>query len=581
MAAFESFSAFPSPDQRAYHSSHIIPSLLDKRPATSPRETGGAGKHVESTDERLSDEDPMRSRISRGSARPTTSSSSSRWRGGATPTGSSPLPCLWRVPGHHGDGTYSKDMPEWRRDLREEMEKRVAGNFVVSTVPSPSINLPPTFGPRPQPAHSPYYDVWRVGVPPTGGRWVLERGRPRWAPEQPGWSLSQSSADAQVCGYKDTFEEAKRSIETQEESSQCAYWPAVDSATSKDGVSFMQSDSNRRGSNADSEGSGSGANCKAAVSNLTCLARSTRTGDEAATENMVRKQAQVLNQRLRNRRKSKRHSVKAVPMIDVDAIEEMDEILKTLDSPNGDDGNDVVKPLPRFEWVPRSPSAPSTQKPRSFSFFSACAASTESAFPSADSVLPAVEEHSSHPCSPMKTHQVSAMSRDKKYSVAKRQDSVFSLFGSDRVRKSSVTSTTSTVAVRTNKYSADRRKEGRDQRSELKRLQQTLVNSGQQAFDAEVWEACGIEAEHLKRHQFAALIQSGLFKIGGPRDDADSQVTEDPASADEPTSPSPRAHDGSKTVSMGANLKTRGSQPRFVLSNFSFGPRKLSRSSKP
>jgi len=62
----------------------------------------------------------------------------------------------------------------------------------------------------------------------------------------------------------------------------------------------------------------------------------------------------------------------------------------------------------------------------------------------------------------------------------------------------------------------------RDQRTELKRLQQKLLASAQQAFDAEIWESCGIESEHLKRQQLAvSLISSGLFNIGGAKDELD------------------------------------------------------------
>lgn len=49
-------------------------------------------------------------------------------------------------------------------------------------------------------------------------------------------------------------------------------------------------------------------------------------------------------------------------------------------------------------------------------------------------------------------------------------------------------------------------------RSEIKRLKDTLLTSAQTAFGTEVWEMCGIEAEHVKRPQFTHL--SGLLTIG-------------------------------------------------------------------
>eukprot|EP00418_Pyrodinium_bahamense_P059041 CAMPEP_0179171856 /NCGR_PEP_ID=MMETSP0796-20121207/84734_1 /TAXON_ID=73915 /ORGANISM="Pyrodinium bahamense, Strain pbaha01" /LENGTH=438 /DNA_ID=CAMNT_0020874957 /DNA_START=36 /DNA_END=1352 /DNA_ORIENTATION=- len=51
----------------------------------------------------------------------------------------------------------------------------------------------------------------------------------------------------------------------------------------------------------------------------------------------------------------------------------------------------------------------------------------------------------------------------------------------------------------------------RDVRSEIKRLKDTLLTSAQTAFGTEVWEMCGIEAEHVKRPQFTHL--SGLLTI--------------------------------------------------------------------
>jgi len=65
------------------------------------------------------------------------------------------------------------------------------------------------------------------------------------------------------------------------------------------------------------------------------------------------------------------------------------------------------------------------------------------------------------------------------------------------------------------------RRADRDQRSELKRLQQTLLTSGQQTFDQEIWEGCGIEGEHIKRQQLAQML--GLsFNLNAKKEEVDN-----------------------------------------------------------
>jgi hypothetical protein len=73
-----------------------------------------------------------------------------------------------------------------------------------------------------------------------------------------------------------------------------------------------------------------------------------------------------------------------------------------------------------------------------------------------------------------------------------------------------------------NQHIHQNRMKDRDQRSELRKLQQSLLSSGQQTFDAEVWEGCGIEAEHLKQQQLAAVLGS-FFNFSGKKDDASKQ----------------------------------------------------------
>merc|ERR1711924_58276 len=51
------------------------------------------------------------------------------------------------------------------------------------------------------------------------------------------------------------------------------------------------------------------------------------------------------------------------------------------------------------------------------------------------------------------------------------------------------------AALGTQHNEALARKQDKDQRSELRRLQQIMLTSAQQTFDPDVWEGCGIEAE--------------------------------------------------------------------------------------
>jgi len=101
-------------------------------------------------------------------------------------------------------------------------------------------------------------------------------------------------------------------------------------------------------------------------------------------------------------------------------------------------------------------------------------------------------------------------------------------------------------------YSGGRRQMG-DQRAELKLMQKVLLGSDRRAFAEDVWDGCGIEAEHLKKTQFAALINSGIFNIGGPKAEDDPGADGD---GDDPTTPRV----------MGANLGREGedsSGPKF------------------
>eukprot|EP00929_Paragymnodinium_shiwhaense_P024692 TRINITY_DN1510_c0_g3_i1.p1 TRINITY_DN1510_c0_g3~~TRINITY_DN1510_c0_g3_i1.p1 ORF type:complete len:1039 (+),score=220.64 TRINITY_DN1510_c0_g3_i1:72-3188(+) len=52
-------------------------------------------------------------------------------------------------------------------------------------------------------------------------------------------------------------------------------------------------------------------------------------------------------------------------------------------------------------------------------------------------------------------------------------------------------------------------------RNDLKKMKESLMASAQGAFDGEVWDACGVEAEHLKRQQLAATVFAGLGGLLG------------------------------------------------------------------
>lgn len=51
-----------------------------------------------------------------------------------------------------------------------------------------------------------------------------------------------------------------------------------------------------------------------------------------------------------------------------------------------------------------------------------------------------------------------------------------------------------------------------DLKIEMRRLRDKLYHSDQAAFPPDVWEGCGAEADHVKRHQFAQLIGANIYQ---------------------------------------------------------------------
>lgn len=76
---------------------------------------------------------------------------------------------------------------------------------------------------------------------------------------------------------------------------------------------------------------------------------------------------------------------------------------------------------------------------------------------------------------------------------------------------------TAMSAARQESSMGEGRKTDRDLRSEMKRMKQLLLTSAQQAFGDEIWEECGIEAEHLERQRLARLMHDGFSSLVSAR----------------------------------------------------------------
>lgn len=510
----------------------------------------------------------------RSSARPNTSSSSarggSRWRGETTPRPN--LPDMWRPPGAlYHDDEYNRDPLKEQREERElQTGKRLAGEFLVSgIVPSltPSTELPPPMHSWSPPTHSPYMEAWRAGVPPVG-RWILERGRPRWIPEQPSSSLSQKSVEAWFSGsYREFGEGCSRLGQSQEESSWVPGQLAMQSRTSACNAALGLHSAGAASPTPISAGAGeekrrsSGSSTGSARAN-----KDLSTGaapacpDETHTfigrqsrHSVIRMSVDQSNSSKSRKSKQRKSKLGRLSVVHAeDEIEDINEILLPLESMQEDEDAET---LARFEWVPRSPVAPS-QQARHFSITSAASSRTASGRESVFSLQgfdPDATRSSVAAMPPGRHGSTSMPSQTHRHGSTVSQASIFSgkRHGSTVSQVQRHGSTVSQVQRHGSTMSSfghlrhmstmspasehDGRRKERDQRSEIKKLQSTLLSSGQTAFEPEVWESCGIEAEHLKRHQFAALIGGmGLFKIG-PKDDLDDlEVLDDAAQSEQP-----------------------------------------------
>lgn len=456
---------------------------------------------------------------------------SGRWRNEASPPRD--VLNMWRTgPGIlRGDKAYSKDPLEDVKSQREaELRKRLAGEFVVSAMVN-RIELPPPPPSRTLPTLSPYDDAWRCGVAPVG-RWVLERGRPRWVTELPSMSLTQSSVEAWFSGYKDPLlpDAASESliqttsdagwVDTGEANSEVMTKKASNRASLEDEDKFQQT---RSGSSA-SDG------VKSASSDEVVKERQASKKMSFAAGSDTMKRTSSLK-----KPKSKRQSRQSQLGAD-DGLETVDDILRSLDLASAKTEN--CDAMPRFQWVPLSPRAG--------------ARGATSVLPSGHSVVASGQGDASI--------GVKSSRQFRREQVSKIKKGLISLNGSKSARqpprpgdshmsgvsthsKKSVPSsrkeTSNSLSSTLQRNVAESvarggsdpgaRNHDRNQRTELRRLNQSLMNSAQHAFDADVWDACGIEAEHLKKHQFASLIQSGLFKIGGHKDEENAEQPEEPA----------------------------------------------------
>lgn len=381
---------------------------------------------------------------------------------------------------------------QFRREVEDN--KLLAGAFLVSVSPRQSVELPmPPLLSRTQPTNCPYDDAWRAGVPPSG-RWVLERGRPRWVPagSSSSMNLSEGSVEAWLRGYKSNeLEQARKSIEQRESSS---------SGESEGEASWFMpmggENSTRRRGMMKRKTVVKVADPVSDKRKTVCLARSVRVNainDDAPVKIKSKKKPRQFLSML------KLQGSLAKPEI-MERIEGIHEILDPLDvAPD-----ETSDSLARFEWAPLPTTARGdARRPSPFATVT-CASSPKP--------FPLLEE----------TAWISVEPPKKQPGKLQR----------------AITS----VGKRNSGHHP-----GRDQRSELKRLQRLMLSSAQLAFDADTWDGCGIEAEHLKKSQFAGLMLGGLFESSGKKDDAEEGVE----ATEEIDAPSPK--DGKnilKTVSL-------------------------------
>jgi len=337
-----------------------------------------------------------------------------------------------------------------------------------------------------------------------------------------------------------------------------------------------------------------GSSSESSEEQFMCLARSCRTGDEARDERKSRKSAHHLNQRLARSRLSRKKTNDLSLEASNEDIEEIHDILKPLELSCEEGAPDS---LPRFQWVPLSPSAPSVDNPGPLSF-STAAMVEASKSPQAS---PSSEKHAMLPGRPLTNNlahhawnKVRGLKLILRHKIASRAASKpnatpgahSSITASEKSkssagppsRKASISSTVDEFRSGGRRKDAHQRSElkrihqmGRDQRLELKRMHHNLLSSAQHAFEDEIWHACGVEAGHLfAKQKFATLISGGLFSKLHDTEDIEEEVTEDGATAEDPYSPQSQDMNMKAMMSSGAQLSPSGvrppSSPRFTSS---------------
>jgi len=85
--------------------------------------------------------------------------------------------------------------------------------------------------------------------------------------------------------------------------------------------------------------------------------------------------------------------------------------------------------------------------------------------------------------------------------------------------RSMPSSTRSKASAFTSNTDVHKKQKNRDFKVELRQMRDTLYQSAQSAFSRDVWEHCGIEADHLKKHQLAQLLGGGFAAQMKKKDD--------------------------------------------------------------
>jgi hypothetical protein len=318
---------------------------------------------------------------------------------------------------------------------------------------------------------SPHLGAWKAVSPPSG-RWVLEEGRPRCVPERPDATLSEASVEAWSQRCRPFAEKPKTSERKLKQRAEPR------SSATYDFEPAVSTESTPRASKKEAD----------ALTDKSSVYSSESDEDE---EDFVAAKSDAVDgiKAYRN----KRVAIKE-PVENKWVVEDLNEILKPMDH-HKTSAEETQKSFPRFSWMGSKNAIVSQPGAKSATRQKWQMLGTRRQSSLIGKALPPPE------------------------AAAKPEDSnTNEKVAPDAGRRGSATSVASareTVVYPTGSLSelgAIRRRQDRDQRSELRRLQQVLLTSAQQAFDSEIWESCGIEAEHLKRQQLAALLSTGLSR---------------------------------------------------------------------